>query len=166
LLGDDTVFVKNGRLSLNKLRCWVDVWVLEEQLDQLQMTSADPVELRTLADKIIALYQGPFMNDEDGIWVERLRQRLQSKYFRFILHYGRTLSVEHVDEGQAARSPKSGAAFDPCADDYYRSLLTSYTVTGQRGEVLEDYAHCREILTRDIGIIPAGADKIFRGKLD
>ena len=166
LLGDDTVAVKNGRLSLNKLRCWVDVWVLEEQLDQLQMTSADQMELRTLVDKIIALYRGPFMNDEDGIWVERLRQRLQSVFFRFILHYGRTLSVEHADEGQVARSVELSAAFDPCADDFYRSLLTSYTVMGQRAETLDAYSQCREILTRDFGVIPADVNKIFRGNSD
>jgi LuxR family maltose regulon positive regulatory protein len=166
LLGDDSISVKSGRLSLNKLRCWVDVWVLEEQLEQLQMAGADPLDLRTLADKIVALYRGPFMSDEDGVWVERLRQRLQSLYFRFILHFGRSLALKHADREGTARSAERGAAFDPCADDFYRSLMTSYADIGQSAEVLDVYSQCREILTRDLGVVPADADKIFRGNLD
>ena len=166
LLGDDSISVKSGRLSLNKLRCWVDVWVLEEQLEQQQMAGADPVALRMLADKIVALYRGPFMSDEDGVWVERLRQRLQSLYFRFILHFGRSLAVEHADQGKAGRPLELDAMFDPCADDFYRNLMASYADLGQNAETLDVYSQCREILTRDLGINPADADKIFPGDLD
>jgi LuxR family maltose regulon positive regulatory protein len=166
LLGDDSISVKSGRLSLNKLRCWVDVWVLEEQLEQLQMADVDPVDLRTLADKIVALYRGPFMSDEDEIWVERLRQRLESLYFHFILQFGRSLAMEHADKGKAARPVELGAAFDPCADDFYRSLMASYADMDQRAEALEVYSQCREILTRDLGVAPADVDKIFRGNID
>ena len=166
LLGDDSISVKSGRLSLNRLRCWVDVWVLEEQLEQLQIAGPDPVELRTLADKIVALYRGPFMSDEDGIWVERFRQRLQSLFIRFILNCGRSLAVEHTDEGKAVRVAESSAAFDPCVEDYYRGLMASYSVMGQSAEALEAYSHCREILTHNFGIRPADADKIFHGNLD
>jgi DNA-binding SARP family transcriptional activator len=166
LLGDDSISVKSGRLSLNKRRCWVDVWVLDEHLEQLQMVGADAVDLRMLADKIIALYRGPFMSDEDGIWVERLRLRLQSLYIRFILHLGRSLTVEHADQGKATRPVKSVAPFDPCADEFYSNLMASYADMGQSAESLDVYSQCREILTRDLGIIPADADKIFRGNLD
>ena len=166
LIGDDSIILKSGRLSLSRQRCWLDVWVLEEQLDQAQMAGVDPVGLRTLVEKIVALYRGPFMSDEDGIWVERLRQRLQSLYFRFILHFGRSLAVAHVDRGKATRPVELGVAFDPCADDFYRSLMASYTDMDQSAELLDDYSLCREILTRDLGIAPADADKIFRGNLD
>jgi LuxR family maltose regulon positive regulatory protein len=166
LLGDDSISVKSGRLTLNKLRCWVDVWVLEEQLERLQMVGVNQVDLRTLADKVVALYRGPFMSDEDGIWVERLRQRLQSLYFRFIFHFGRSLAVKHAEQGKAIWPVEAGPAFDPCTDDYYRKLMASYADMGQSAEVLDVYTQCREILARDLGVVPADADKIFHGKSD
>jgi DNA-binding SARP family transcriptional activator len=76
------------------------------------------------------------------------------------------LAVAHVDRGKATRPVELGVAFDPCADDFYRSLMASYTDMDQSAELLDDYSLCREILTRDLGIAPADADKIFRGNLD
>ena len=166
LLGEDSISVKSGRLSLNKLRCWVDVWVLEESFEQLQMAGDDSLDLRAYADKIVSLYRGPFMSDEDGVWVERLRQRLQLLYFRFVLHFGRNLALKHTDQGEANRLAETGTAFDPCADDFYRSLMTSYADISPSTEVLDVYSQCREILSRDLGIVPADTDKIFRVNLD
>ena len=106
------------------------------------------------------------MSDEEGVWVERLRQRLQSLYFRFILHFGRSLALKHADREGTARSAERGAAFDPCADDFYRSLMTSYADISPSTEVLDVYSQCREILSRDLGIVPADANKLFRVNLD
>ena len=44
--------------------------------------------------------------------------------------------------------------------------MASYADMGQSAEALDVYSQCREILTRDLGIIPADADKILRGNLD
>lgn len=166
LIGDQAVTVKYGRLSLHKLYCWVDTWSFEDQLAQWQKIGSDPVRLRALAGRIVTLYRGPFMNDEDGAWVERVRERLQSRYFRFISAYGRTLMASQDQRGQTLHPVEPGLEMDPCGDDFYRGLMASYAAAGQSAEALAAYNRCRDILGRDIGVLPPTEGKMQRRSIE
>ena len=155
LVGDETITVKFGRVSLDKLRCWVDAWSFEDILDQLQKTSTNAEGLRTLAVKLIALNRGPFMGDEEGVWADGLRQRLQSKYFRFILRYGHALAAEFGVGEQTHRSVEADVGLDVNVDDLYRSLMASYAASSSDGdaEVLAAITRNRELSPRERGMI-------------
>ena len=158
LVGDETITVKFGRVSLNKLRCWVDAWSFEDILDQLQKVGTGAEGLRTLAGKLITLYRGPFMADEEGVWSEMLRQRLQSKYFRFITHYGHALTAACGAGEQAGSQPGAGLDSGIEIDDLYCSLMASYSAsTSTDGvEALAAYARLRENVSSEHGMTSSG----------
>jgi LuxR family maltose regulon positive regulatory protein len=98
-IGEEVLTVKNGRVSLDRQYCWMDAWSLEDQIAQLQKATCKPERLRVLVNKVVTLYRGPFMNDEEGIGAEKLRQRLESTYGRFKALYGRKLSALREGDG-------------------------------------------------------------------
>ena len=157
LVGDETITVKFGRVSLDKLCCWVDAWSFEDMLDQLQQTGTHAEELRSLAAKLITLYQGPFMADEEEAWSNVLRQRLQSKYFRFIRHYGLALNADDGADDESGNRRESGIDPGINIDDLYNSLMISYSASASDDDVntLADIVRHRENTTRNLGMTPS-----------
>lgn len=80
LVGDDLLSFRDGRLTLDARRCWVDVWALQRILGEMKnVTNEDNIKI--CAQKAINLYRGPFLNADDDtpeIWesCEQLRKRL------------------------------------------------------------------------------------------
>jgi two-component SAPR family response regulator len=94
------ITVSGGRVSLDERRCWVDVRALECHLDQIDQLNKDPVSLLSHVEKLMSLYRGPFLGDEEGAWSQQLRRRLRSKFSRFIACCGQILITS--GEGQQA----------------------------------------------------------------
>lgn len=79
LVGDDSLCFRDGRLSLDARRCWVDAWALQGTLGEMQL-AIDADRMKSLARKVIALYRGPFLNDDDGaLWLRGLRGQLRKQ---------------------------------------------------------------------------------------
>lgn len=85
LIGKDSITVSGGKISLNKKRCWLDIWAFEQALEQLDelldsghAPSADKLEAcLALLDH---LYRGPLFGETSPPWAEAVRTRLQNKY--------------------------------------------------------------------------------------
>jgi DNA-binding SARP family transcriptional activator len=159
LIGDETITVKSGRVSLDRLRCWVDAWSFEDRIDQLQKVGADPENLRALADKLVTLYRGHFMSDEEGVWAEKLRQRLQSMYFRFISHYGRVLNATRKDGEHTIHPFESGLDIDLSTDDLHRSLTAGHVASGLNDEMSVTHTRYQDITSDDRIITSSGEDE-------
>ncbi len=80
LIGEHAIIVKGGRISLNERNCWVDVRALERQLDLTDNPQGNSA--RDCAEKLLSLYRGAFLSDEDGEWIQRRRRRLREKFSR------------------------------------------------------------------------------------
>ena len=93
LIGDEAILVNSGRLTINRRLCWLDAWSFEEQYNQLKKKDVSPATQQTIIENIVSLYRGPFLKDEEGVWVERLRHRLQAIYNRISSPYGNALSA-------------------------------------------------------------------------
>ena len=98
LIGDESIAVNRGRLSMNRQRCWLDAWCLEGLYDRLRQRDVEPSLRYEPMENIICLYRGPFMGDEESVWVERQRQRLQTIYDRIISSHGSALNDTHKQE--------------------------------------------------------------------
>jgi ATP/maltotriose-dependent transcriptional regulator MalT len=81
LLGEDRAIVLHeGKLTLDRRYFWVDVWAFEELAARIEGIT-QPATVNELAERMLALYAGPFMASEvDAAWYlpprERFRQRL------------------------------------------------------------------------------------------
>jgi len=96
LIGHEAVTVSEGMLSLNPRYCWVDLWVLERLLTEAEMSKYSPTLLKggeggLLDNKLLRLYHGPFLCEEEAAWALPLRERLSSRFVRCLRVRGRLL---------------------------------------------------------------------------
>jgi len=103
LLGEDrAVLLHEGRLSLDRRYFWVDAWEFEELAAQVE-AAADPGSVEQLAERMLALYRGPFMADDvDAAWVlqarERMRARLERAMGRVLRYWQENGKPERASE--------------------------------------------------------------------
>jgi hypothetical protein len=73
-----------GRLSLDRERCWVDVWALEHLLDRADR-AAGSAERVQIAGRVKALYGGRFLAGEPHApWAAPLADRLERRVRRLL----------------------------------------------------------------------------------
>jgi hypothetical protein len=83
LLGEDrAVLLHEGRLTLDRRYFWVDAWAFEALAAEMEST-ADVTRAGALAERMLALYRGPFMaGEDDAAWLIAPRERMRSRLER------------------------------------------------------------------------------------
>lgn len=162
LLGEDQALVlKEGKLSLDRSYSWVDIWALDEllvEIEKLRIRRRQDVtvdEVDSIADKLLLLYQGPFMgNEADRSWYLPARERLRAKFLR-----GMTGIAHYWEEQQqwARAVDYYGQALeaDGLAEGLYRNLMLCYQKLGRQAEGIETYKRCRNTLLAALGVEPS-----------
>ena len=86
LIGKATVLVKDGSISLNPNYCWIDVLAFEntrkELDDALQHKTDATLIVNKLSNRLLHLYQGPFLKQLDSGVVIVKQKQLQNKLTR------------------------------------------------------------------------------------
>ena len=149
LIGHESVTLSEGVLSLNPSYCWVDLWVLERLLTEAEMSKYSPLD-----NKLLRLYHGPFLVEEESAWVLPLRERLSSKFIRYLRSRGRLLEQAGEYE-QAITLYQKGIEADPLAEGLYRCLMACYHATGSHAEAAAVYRRCQKTLHALLGIPPS-----------
>jgi len=171
-LGEDKAIVlREGRLKLDERYCWLDTWAFEEvqvKIDALfkgQRQFIDDEKVTRLADKMLALYSGPFMgNETDEPWYVALRERLRNKFVRSMSDVGRYWEgAGHWDK--AVNYYQRSLEADNQAEGFYRHLMICYGQLGRRAEALEIYNRCRKTLHGVLGVEPSPETKAVYEKL-
>src|SRR6185436_12796312 len=83
LLGEDkAVVLHEGKLTLDRRYFWVDAWAFDALAAELDAAS-EPARVEKLAERMLALYAGPFLADEvDAAWYLQPRDRLRGRLAR------------------------------------------------------------------------------------
>jgi two-component SAPR family response regulator len=96
LIGQQALVLRGGHLSLDTRNCWEDIWALEDLLAKIEanLTNAPPgiqlEEMTRSAEMALALYREPFLGDEGSQpWSLSIRDRLRSRFLRFVNSVGR-----------------------------------------------------------------------------
>ena len=148
LLGHpDGVLLTERKLTLNPERCWVDVWAFERGI---AMKSHDEQE----AGRVLSLYHGPFLGDEDAPWSLSMRERLRAAFLTHVQVVGERL------EGQgnwisAADWYQRGLGVDDLIEQFYQRLMTCQQKLGRRAEALATYQRCKKTLQMYLGVAPS-----------
>ena len=110
LLGEDqAVVLHQGRVSLDRRYFWIDAWAFEELAAEAEAAS-EPARVEKLAERMLALYRGPFMADDvDAPWYLQPRERMRARLARAM---GRVLR-HWQDSGLAERAR---ACFEKCVE--------------------------------------------------
>ena len=122
LIGDEALQVKSGRVSLNEKYCWVDVWALERQLARFDELAV--ADIPDYGEQVLDLYRGPFLDDEEGDWSWRLRDRLRTRISRAIDNCVKSLEAAG-ESSLAAHLLDKAAEADPEIARSQRGLFSN-----------------------------------------
>jgi len=168
LIGSDkAIILQESRLTLDPRYCWVDIWAFERLLGKMDcmLRSGHCSTITETADKIMGLYQGPFLGDAaDMSWAIALRDRLHSKFLRQLSAAGKYW--ESTEQWDAAIDfYRRALEADPLAEEFYQHLMTCYDFRGRRAEALTTYQRCKNTLKSLLDIDPSPATEELRQKI-
>ena len=148
LLGDPHVLQQRAsKLSLDRCKCWVDVWAFERCVKDV----ADPVQAA------LAVYGGDFLvEDGDAPWAASLRERLRSHFVRLISDAARGLEQANRHE-EAARLYQRGLDTDNLAEAFYQGLMRCHVATGRTADATAVYLRLKQHLSIRFGLKPSAA---------
>ncbi|HLQ26479.1 MAG TPA: BTAD domain-containing putative transcriptional regulator [Acidiferrobacterales bacterium] len=154
LLGhDQAINLQNNQLSLDSRYVWLDTWAFEHWLAQIN--KLDSSARRHASEKAMALYQGPFLgNQNEAPWALPPRERLRTKFLRHLVQGGRSL-LQAGECEQAILVFEKGLEVDELAEECYRHLMRCYQRLDRRAEAISVYQRCRKTLAAVLGISPA-----------
>ena len=123
LIGEEAIVVKGGRVSLDERRCWLDVRALERELGWADKVDTEGAAVREYAERLLGIYRGPFLSDEEGEWAWHLRKRLREKFSRRLAQCASALLAAGKRE-DAARLLEKATEADPDAIIGDRELMS------------------------------------------
>ncbi len=147
-----------GKLTLNELVCWVDVWSFERwvndglrRLDEPAGGDAAELHLRAA----LSLYSGHFLSCEsEESWMLTPRLRLKTKFERLVAALSK-----HLESRQrfadAVDLCLQALERDPLNELIYRRLMSCYLKVGELASVLRTYMRCREALANEFSSPPS-----------
>jgi DNA-binding SARP family transcriptional activator len=160
---------KEGRLTLDKRYCWMDVWAFEiiwRQADTQRQEGRIDAFLQ-LTEKAIGMYRGSFLGGEtEQAWMVSLRERLRSKFLSCVNRLGRHWEQTGQWE-KALDCYQRGLDADDLAEEFYQNLMTCYLHLDREAEARTVYHRCRKILSSALGIEPsAKTQAIYKSLLE
>jgi ATP/maltotriose-dependent transcriptional regulator MalT len=80
LVGQETLHISNGRISIDTRRCWVDALALDLYIDNIILTdmAIEPLEI------IARFYRGPFLKDDIDDWAQAYRDKIRKRVSQII----------------------------------------------------------------------------------
>ncbi len=162
LIGQESVLMIEGRLSLDSGRIWVDSWSVDRLLGRIEGASDD--QLPVLITEVIERYGEGFMQGDDTSWVVSERERLRGRFLRIIHQAAERLC--HKQQWQIAIDCYNKALeVDPLAERFHIGLMRSHHALGQAAEGLIAYHRCQEILTNRLKIQPSKETEVWYERL-
>jgi LuxR family maltose regulon positive regulatory protein len=167
LIGKEAVLAHGGRVTLDRERCWVDVWAIERlfgRLDRLVSDDAGMERIGPVMHTLRALYRGPFLGSESRSWLLATRERLRGRYLRALdavaqryEHAGAWVGVLELLH--------QGLDFEPLEEGFYRRLMLAHEKLGQRAEALAAWRRCQRTLSAALGIAPSAETEAIARRL-
>jgi DNA-binding SARP family transcriptional activator len=167
---DSALVLAEGKLSLDRRQCWVDVWAFEhivrEADARAQAAGATAEELGLLGRALLDAYPGHFLaGDEDDRWAMDLRDRLRSKLVRTVLALGNRLQATgRWDE--AVTLYQRTLELDNLTEALYRGVMICHRELGQPAAALQAYRRCRELLSVVLSLAPSAETEAVRRSLE
>jgi DNA-binding SARP family transcriptional activator len=160
ILGDEQALIlEGGQLSLNPSLFWLDLWAIEQAQRQVSgMITGDIPggldEIRELVAKVMNIYQGAFLGDEEASWAIGTREQVRNRFTRY--------SSQAVNYFNANDCPREAIELlelalesDDTAESLYRLLMLCHVEQGRKAEAIEVYNRCRTTLEGRLNVKPS-----------
>jgi len=161
LLPANSLVWSDRKLSLNASRVWVDLWVLERELGDLELAATcAPVQQIVIVQRVLGFCRGEFLPGNTAPWVLGAREKLRNKILRIV---GMTADLIAKQEPAVAIPVyEKMIEIAPLRESLYQGLIHCHQVLQQPTEAVHVYQRCREILLREMGIAPSPTTEALR----
>lgn len=166
LLGfDESIVLRNGRLTLNPRYCWVDVLAFEHliRLAEAHPDAAADDESMGRLNEALGLYRaGHNIDFEDNHWSLIFYERIKSMFVRTVIRLGSHLEKAGKNE-EAIECYKKGIESEPLSEKLYQNLMVCLNRHGHKGEALALYKRMTKLFDEVLEIEPSARSKhIYR----
>ena len=150
---DEAVLLQDGRVSLNPDYFWVDTWAFERALSRVDTEPGE--RLTQLAQHLLELYRGPFLEDESGrACYIAFREHLRSRFLRYTGKLARQWEdMEQWD--QIIDYYEHAIDVDSLCEGLYRQLMVLYQKRGRIPEAMDVYDRCRKTFSALLSANPS-----------
>lgn len=166
----DALLVKDGCLTLNNARCWVDLWRCQRLLAEIRalLDGADAPSVALVLARgrdLLACYVGPFLEKESAAWASTPRDDLRERVTTTLAGLASRLeSAGAVVE--ASQFSERAIEIDPRRESLYLSLMYCLYRQGKVAEALRVYHRCRTVFARDLRAQPSAETEALRALLE
>lgn len=151
MLGVENVMLwQDGKITLNRDLCWVDVMAFEALARQAdsQATNTRMQDSGEPGNLALALYRGPFLGLEDiPEWARSYHNEIRNRWVRLLTRRGDQLDA-NAGVSDAVRELEAALEIDPVAEPLYQRLIPLLLAKGRRSEAAAQYDRCRAALAR------------------
>ena len=164
LICPDVVHLSEGTISIDREQCWVDAWVLEQRMAEVEGGTSDG---NGKVPSIPQLYAGPFLSDDlDSPWAFSMRERLRGQFLRHVTRVGRSYEGAGKFE-EAVLLYQKGIDSDDLAEEIYQGLMRCHIQQDHRAEAMAVYRRLRQTLSVTLGIQPSSqSERLFKSIQD
>ena len=161
---DAALALAEGKLSLDRRQCFVDVWAFDRVAREADVASG--AAAADVARRLLDAYPDHFLaTDDDQPWLMGMRDRLRSRFVRAVVALGRALESDARWEDAVALYARA-LELDNLAEDLYRSLMVCYRELGRPSEAVQAYRRCKELLSVVLGLAPSPETERVRQSLE
>ena len=173
ILNDKRIIVlRDGKISLDRRYCWVDVWVFERLVDGVRrvlrsVPAGDRQDefLDVYSGEMMKLYQGHFLSGEEvTAWSVSTSERLRYKYIHALIETGRYWE-SHGNWERAIECYQKGIDVDDLVEVFYQRLMNCYLETERLSESMMVYRRCRQVMSVVLGLQPEGATGVLYSRV-
>jgi two-component SAPR family response regulator len=149
---DEAIIARDGKLSLNPQKVWVDTWAFERLANRLEQAKKTDQQDE---DRLLRMYTGHFLQqDTEAPWAMAARDRLRTKMVRLARICGARREQEQNFE-RACLIYQRGIDADNLSEELYRSLMLCHFHCGRLATAIEVYRRCKQMLSVVMGIAPS-----------
>jgi DNA-binding SARP family transcriptional activator len=162
LIGQESVVLRKGLLSLNRKLVWVDAWALERELGAIEVADNDQI-LNLVADACTR-YSGEFLHDEVTEWALASRKRIHKRFLRGInAAIDRLCKLEQWQE--ASECCLKVLEIDPLAERFHIQLMRCYYEMGDMMEGIAVYHRYHDALANERNARPSAEAEQWHKRL-
>ncbi|MDH5752107.1 MAG: AAA family ATPase [Deltaproteobacteria bacterium] len=157
LIGQETLNLRNARLSLNDDIAWIDSTSFHSHIENtdIALEGSDSQTALEEFDKALTLYRGPFLEGEfDFSDFLSARDRLHRMLLQTLEKLGKWLQ-DHEDFEKALSMYQQVLEVDELNEEIYYNLMVCHQKRGRPAEAIGAYHQCHRMLQTGLGIKPS-----------
>ncbi len=161
ILGQDVVLLDQDRYRFNRaLDYEYDVDSFWAKLARARATT-DPGERAAAYGAVVALYNGPYLPELDGIWVFAERERLSQAWVETILALA-SFHLEGREYTLALDYCQRVLTHDPSLEEAHRLAMRVHAALGNRAGMTRQFERCRQALLEEANVpLSAETERLY-----